>query len=232
MGKATHVTEKSEAFKIRTLALGAVVAADQWRPVVAPVLCCGFWPPSSRSFSCNPSTWPSTSCTPTPPCRRPSCTGFPLEYPAPALVVFMLPLLLGFSYPWAFAVVAGIVLVLLVTSYQTSGVEGMDTEAARRLIVYLAVGAVILVTGRYDIFAVAAAFWSVRAARQDRWSAAWTWSCIGFVIKLFPAIFWPALPDRRVASQRAATGSAAGLDGRLGSWSWPGSRRCSTIRPF
>ena len=104
----------------------------------------------------------------------------------------MLPLLLGFSYPWAFAVVAGIVLVLLVTSYEGRGSRGWTPKAARRLIVYLAVGATFLLTGRYDIFAVAAAFWSVRAAGQDRWSAAWTWSSIGFVMKLFPAIFWPA----------------------------------------
>jgi hypothetical protein len=115
----------------------------------------------------------------------------PLEYPAPALAVFLLPLLLPFSYPWAFAVFAGIALIVLVTSYEGSGVPGWDARSAGRLIIYLALGAVMVVTGRYDIFATAAAFFAVRAARRDQWSAAWTWSAVGFALKLFPAVFWP-----------------------------------------
>lgn len=118
---------------------------------------------------------------------------FPNEYPAPALAVFLLPLLLPLAYPWAFAVVAGIALLVLLLSYETSGVPGMDREAARRLIVYLALGAVMVLTARYDIFAAAAAFWSVRAARQDRWSGAWTWSAVGFLLKVFPIALWPVL---------------------------------------
>ena len=115
----------------------------------------------------------------------------PLEYPAPAIVVFLLPLLLPFSYPWAFAVLAGIALVVLVTSYEGSGVPGWDARSAGRLIIYLALGSVMVLAGRYDIFAAAAAFLAVRSARRDRWSAAWTWSSIGFALKLFPAAFWP-----------------------------------------
>ena len=68
---------------------------------------------------------------------------------------------------------------------------GWDTRAAGRLIIYLALGAVMVVAGRYDIFATLAAFLSLRAAKRDRWSAAWTWSAIGFALKLFPAAFWP-----------------------------------------
>ena len=34
---------------------------------------------------------------------------------------------------------------------------------------------------------------ALRAARRDRWSAAWTWSGVGFALKLFPAAFWPVL---------------------------------------
>ena len=118
---------------------------------------------------------------------------FPNEYPAPALAVFLLPLVLPMAYPWAFAVVAGIVLLALLVSYGTSGVPGLDTDAARRLIVYLALGAVLVLTARYDIFAAAAAFWSVRAARQSRWSGAWNWSSVGFVLKVFPVALWPVL---------------------------------------
>jgi len=115
----------------------------------------------------------------------------PTEYPAPALAVFLLPLLLPLSYSWAFAVLAGIAILVLVTSYETSALAGWDVRSAGRLIIYLALGAVMVLTGRYDIFATAAAFLSVRAARRDHWSAAWTWSSVGFVLKLFPAAFWP-----------------------------------------
>jgi hypothetical protein len=191
MGKATQVAAKAEALKIRTLAFGQSLR-HQWRPVIGPalvlwlvgtVVSCGFLHP----FDVAEYDIYAHAALQAPLLHR-----LPLEYPAPALAIFMAPLLLVFSYPWAFAVVAGVVLVALVTSYEGSGLPGMDIEGARRLIVYLAVGASILVTGRYDIFAAAAAFWSVRAARQGRWSAAWTWSSIGFVIKLFPAVLWPA----------------------------------------
>jgi hypothetical protein len=183
---------KAQALRIRTLALRESMVR-QWRPVIVPALVLWLLATVVSCAFLHPFDVTEYARYAHAALRAPLLHRLPLEYPAPALVVFALPLLLPFSYPWAFAVVAGIVLVLLVTSYEGSGVEGMDGEAARRLIVYLAVGAVILVTGRYDIFAVAAAFWSVRAARQERWSAAWTWSCIGFVIKLFPVVFWPAL---------------------------------------
>jgi Glycosyltransferase family 87 len=221
MGKATQVAVRAEALRIRSRAVRESWRA-QWRPVVVPtvalavlgtVVSCGFLHPFDVAEY---DVYAHAAL------RAPLFHRLPLEYPAPALIVFLAPVLLHFSYPWAFALVAGIVLVVLVTSYESSGMAGMDIEAARRLIVYLAVGAVILVTGRYDIFAVAAAFWSVRAARQQRWSAAWTWSSIGFVIKLFPAVFWPALliaewrargrlPVRRLAWMAGSLVVVAGL---------------------
>ncbi|MGH9017338.1 MAG: glycosyltransferase 87 family protein, partial [Acidimicrobiales bacterium] len=124
--------------------------------------------------------------------RAPLLHRLPLEYPAPAVALFLVPLLLPLSYPWVFAVFCGVAMVLLVISYERSGVVEMDREAALRLVVYLTAGSIIIVTGRYDIFAAAFGFWSVRAARQERWTAAWAWSSVGFVIKLFPAVFWPA----------------------------------------
>src|SRR5579864_5324596 len=111
----------------------------------------------------------------------------PNEYPAPALAVFLLPLLVPIPYPWAFALLAGVALVVLVTSYEGSGIPGWDVRSAGRLIIYLALGTVMVLAGRYDVFATAAAFLAVRAARGERWAAAWTWSSIGFALKLFPA---------------------------------------------
>jgi len=191
MGKATYVAVRAEAFRTRTAALGRSMR-HQWRPVIAPALVLWLVGTVVSCVFLHPFDVAEYGTYAHAALHAPLLHRLPAEYPAPALVVFMAPLLLPFSYPWAFAVVAGIVLIPLLTSYEGSAVPGMDTEAARRLIVYLAVGAAILVTARYDIFAAAAAFWAVRAARQGRWSAAWTWSSIGFVIKLFPAVFWPA----------------------------------------
>jgi hypothetical protein len=219
------VAVKAERFKARVEAFKSSLQ-EQWRPVIIPVL--ALWVLATilsctilRPFDVSEYAFYAHAALQAPLLHR-----LPLEYPAPALAVFLAPFLLPFSYPWAFAVLAGIVMVLLVSSYQTTGIEGWDVAAARRLVTYLAVGAVILVTGRYDIFAAAAAFWSVRAARQNRWSAAWTWSCIGFVIKLFPAIFWPAFliaewrrngrpPIKRAAWIIAALAVVAGIPALL-----------------
>lgn len=154
--------------------------------------------------------------------RFPLLHHLPREYPAPAVVIFLLPLLLPFSYPWAFAVFAGVALLVLLTAYRRVEVEGWDEHGARRLLVYLTLGSVMVLTGRYDIFAVAAAFLSVRAARRGRWGAAWTWSSVGFAVKLFPAAFWPVflvaewratgrLPLRRLAWMAGAAFLVAGF---------------------
>jgi hypothetical protein len=142
--------------------------------------------------------------------RSPLFHQLPLEYPAPALAVFILPLLLPFSYPWAFAVLVGFVLIALVLSYVRHQGSALETEQARALVVYLALGATMVLTGRYDLFAAAAAFWALRSARRGHWSAAWAWAAVGCLLKLFPAALWPVffvaewrrtgrLPLRRLA---------------------------------
>ncbi len=224
-GIPSSVAVMAEMLKVRTQAVRQV-ARRQWRPVILPALVlwllativsCGFLHPYDVTEY---ERYAHAAL------RAPLFHRFPLEYPAPALVVFLLPFLLPFSYPLALAVWAGIVFLFLVTSYDGSKVAGMDAEAARRLIVYMAVGATFLLTGRYDIFAVAAAFGSVRAAAQARWSAAWTWSCVGFLLKLFPAVFWPTLliaewrrsgrvPLRRFAWMAASVLVSVGIPGLL-----------------
>jgi hypothetical protein len=118
---------------------------------------------------------------------------FPLEYPASALAVFAIPLLMPLSYPWAFALLVGVITMALVSGYREAWTRHVDVASARRLVVYLALGAAMFLTARYDLFAVAAAFFALRAAREERWPAAWTWSSIGFLLKLFPAALWPVL---------------------------------------
>ncbi len=199
---------------------------EQWRPVVMPTL--ALWVMAAavsttllRPFDVLEYQKYAHAALHTPLFHR-----FPLEYPAPALVLFLLPLLLPLTYPWAFAVLVGIALVVLVTSYEGTGLPGWDTRAVGRLIIYLALGSVMVLAGRYDIFATLAAFLALRAATRDRWSTAWTWSSIGFVLKLFPAAFWPVfliaewrrhgrIPVRRLWWMAGSVAVLAGLPALL-----------------
>jgi hypothetical protein len=164
---------------------------EQWRPVVAPALVLWVLATAVSTTLLRPFDVLEYQRYAHAALAAPLFHHLPLEYPAPALAVFLAPLLLPFSYSWAFAILAGIALIVLVMSYEGSGLAGWDMRSAGRLIIYLAIGTVMVLTGRYDIFATAAAFLALRCARRDRWSAAWTWSSIGFVLKLFPAAFWP-----------------------------------------
>ncbi len=165
--------------------------ARQWRPVVLPALVLWAMAAVVSVTMLHPFDVLEYQRYAHAALRTPLLGHLPLEYPAPALAVFLLPLVLPFSYAWGFAVVALVALVVLVTSYEGSGLPGWDTRSAGRLVIYLAIGSVMVVAGRYDIFATLAAFLSLRAAMRDRWSAAWTWSSVGFALKLFPAAFWP-----------------------------------------
>ncbi len=167
------------------------VLAAQWRPVVAPALVLWFMASVVSAMVLRPFDVLEYEQYAHAALHTPLFHHFPLEYPAPALVVFIAPLLLPFSYPWAFALLAGVAILVLVTTYEGSGLAGWDVHCAGRLIVYLALGSVMVLTGRYDVFAATLALLSLRSARNDRWNAAWTWSAAGAAIKLFPAALWP-----------------------------------------
>lgn len=115
----------------------------------------------------------------------------PAEYPAPALLVFLAPLLLPVPYAWGFCLLAAVALVALLRGFSGPNSGELDVPGALRLVAYLALGAVMFLTARYDLFAVAAAFLAFRAGRGGRWGAAWAWSSAGFLLKLFPAVLWP-----------------------------------------
>jgi hypothetical protein len=164
---------------------------EQWRPVVMPTLALWVMAAGVSTTLLHPFDVLEYERYAHAALHAPVFHRFPLEYPAPALVLFLVPLVLPLSYPWAFAVLVAIALVVLVTSYEGASLPGWDSRAAGRLIIYLALGAVMVVAGRYDIFATLAAFMALRAAKHDRWGPAWTWSTIGFALKLFPGAFWP-----------------------------------------
>ena len=139
---------------------------------------------------------------------------FPLEYPAPALAVFLLPLLLPFSYPWAFAVLAGVALVVLVTTYEGSGLPGWDVHSRGTTDRLPGAG---VGDGRHRplrrLRRHRRRLLSLRAARQGRWNAAWTWSAVGCRHQALPGRLLARVPHRRVAPDRPGPGSAPGVDG-------------------
>jgi hypothetical protein len=104
-----------------------------------------------------------------------------------SLAVFLLPRLLPFAYRWAFAVLCGLVLGVVIAR------SDEDVSWERKLIIYLAVGTMGLFAGRYDIFPAACTFFAVQAGLRQRFAEAWVWSTFGFLLKLFPVVLWPAL---------------------------------------
>lgn len=143
--------------------------------------------------------------------KWPLLHAWPHEYPMLSLAVFLLPKILPLAYRWAFAVITGMVLWQLMV--QTHEGPAWD----RRLLGYLALASVGLFAGRYDIFPAAAAFFAVMAARQGQFTRAWTWSILGFLLKLFPVVLWPGflIAEWRATGRwrwdRLAAGIGAGV---------------------
>ena len=105
----------------------------------------------------------------------------------------------------------------------------MDAEAARRLIAYLAVGATFLLTGRYDIFAAAAAFWSVRAAAPGSVVGRLDVELCRLSPQALPGRLLARFLDRRMAAHGPHPAAASRLDGRVGRSYWSGSPPFSTV---
>ncbi len=79
----------------------------QWRPVVMPALVLWVLAASVSTLLLHPCDVLEYKQYAHAALHTPLFHRLPLEYPAPALVLFLLPLLLPFSYPWAFAVSGG-----------------------------------------------------------------------------------------------------------------------------
>ncbi len=119
--------------------------------------------------------------------RPPIFHHWPKEYPALSQLVFLLPRLLPFSYRLDFAAVALGALGILLA-------HGMNRHGpwwGLKLLGYLSLGTIGLFSERYDIFAALFGFLAIDQAVQRRWSWAWIFSVVGFLLKLFPAVFWP-----------------------------------------
>jgi hypothetical protein len=123
----------------------------------------------------------------------------PKEYPAAALAIYLLPLLLPVKYLIAFALIAALGTTALVLCS-----DGLPAHPgwSRRTTIYLLVGTSAVVFGRFDIFPALAAFLAVDAARKDHWGRAWGWAVAGGLLKLFPFLLLPGF----LLAEHARTG--------------------------
>lgn len=111
------------------------------------------------------------------------------SYPVGAVAVFVLVAMVPLPFAWAFGLACGIALAVLCGLCRRVPER---LQWGRRTMAYLAAGSLALVVGRYDIFAAVCTFGAVESARRGRFAAAWRWSTAGFLLKLFPAVLWPA----------------------------------------
>jgi hypothetical protein len=141
-------------------------------------------------------------------------------------VIFLLPRLLPIPYGLAFPLVAGGALAGLVAV----GMRERGPDWARRLLWYLLVGAVALVTGRYDIFPAGLLAVGVMDLHAERWNRAWLATTLGAALKLFPVVAWPLLlmAEWRARGRVAVARPALALTGLLALWALPAIRGPAT----
>ena len=140
-----------------------------------------------------------------------------------------LPLVFAFSYPWAFAVVVGMALVVLVTErYEGSGLARLGLPSGGTA--HHLPGA----RGRHGrrrplrhLRRLCRLHVGASCSARSRWSAAWTWSASGFAVKLFPAALWPVflIAEWRRTGRVPCAAGCGGWRARC-SW-WPACRPSS-----
>jgi len=112
----------------------------------------------------------------------------PAQYPALGGALFVLARVLALPYDVAFALLMALALAGLVLA----GPRPQDVPGwARRLALYLALGTLWVLFGRYDLAATLATLAAVESARRGRWTWAWTAGLVGTALQLFPALLLP-----------------------------------------
>lgn len=135
---------------------------------------------------------PSTQCaflhistTNQPPLRM-----LPLEYPPLALVVFSLPIFAPLSYyQLFFAVFMALVSTCIYWLLLRYGPRG----SAVAFVFYLLVGVLALAQERFDLVPAACTLLCLIAAERKHWTIAYITLAFGFLIKIYPILFLPAL---------------------------------------
>jgi hypothetical protein len=114
----------------------------------------------------------------------------PLEYPPFALVIFSLPLLVPLLYyQLVFAVLMALVSTLIYWLLLHYGPRG----SALAFVFYIFIGVLALAQERFDLVPAALTLLCLIAAERKHWSFAYITLAFGFVIKIYPILFLPAL---------------------------------------
>jgi len=114
----------------------------------------------------------------------------PLEYPPFALVIFSLPLLAPLLYyQLVFAVLMALVSTLIYWLLLNFGPRG----SALAFVFYLFIGVLSLAQERFDLVPAAFTLLCLIAAERKHWTYAYIALAFGFLIKIYPILFLPAL---------------------------------------
>src|SRR6266581_4646250 len=114
----------------------------------------------------------------------------PLEYPPFALVIFSLPLFVPLLYyQLVFAVLMALVSTLIYWLLLHYGPRG----SALAFTFYVFIGVVALAQERFDLVPAALTLLCLIAAERKHWAFAYIALAFGFLIKIYPILFLPAL---------------------------------------
>src|SRR5215469_14887223 len=114
----------------------------------------------------------------------------PLEYPPFAIVIFSLPLIAPLLYyQLFFAVFTALVSTFVYWLLLRYGPRGSGLA----FVFYMFVGVLALVQERFDLVPAAFTLICIIAAEHKRWSLAYCALALGFLIKIYPILFLPAL---------------------------------------
>src|SRR5713226_3640007 len=114
----------------------------------------------------------------------------PLEYPPLTLAVFSLALLAPLAYyQLVFAVLMALTTVLISWLLLRYGPRGSALVFA----LYMLIGAWATAEGRFDLVPAALTFLSLIAAERKHWTSAYVALAFGFLLKIYPILFLPAL---------------------------------------
>ncbi len=114
----------------------------------------------------------------------------PLEYPPLALIIFSLPIFAPLLYyQLVFAVLMALVSIFIYWLLLRFGPRG----SALALVFYIFIGVLALVQERFDLVPAALTLLCLIAAERKYWTFAYIVLAFGFLIKIYPILFLPAL---------------------------------------
>ena len=135
---------------------------------------------------------PANQCSFLPISRlaQPPLHMLPLEYPPFVLVIFSLPLIVPlFYYQLVFAVLMALISALIYWLLLRYGPH----RAALAFAFYLFIGAWAISQERFDLVPAALTLLSLIAAERKHWTSAYVALAFGFLLKIYPILFLPAL---------------------------------------